>query len=72
MLIPFLSSLSTLVAMAKEEPHDSVLHDVTASILEESFEVKYNKNKRNQEMIPSSFSKIKISNTYRKLNMSIN
>jgi len=31
--------------MAMEEPHDSVLHDVTASILEESLQVKY-KNKK--------------------------
>merc|ERR1740117_967757 len=45
-LISFLSSLpATSVAMAMEEPHDSVLHDVTASILEESLEVKY-KNKK--------------------------
>merc|ERR1740117_1937893 len=45
-LISFLSSLpATSVAMATEEPHDSVLHDVTASILEESLEVKY-KNKK--------------------------
>merc|ERR1740117_2806408 len=45
-LISFLSSLpATSVAMAIEEPHDSVLHDVTASILEESLEVKY-KNKK--------------------------
>ncbi|OEU17970.1 hypothetical protein FRACYDRAFT_238401 [Fragilariopsis cylindrus CCMP1102] len=45
-LISFLSSLSTTsVSMAMEEPHDSVLHDVTASILEESIEVKY-KNKK--------------------------
>merc|ERR1740117_674289 len=45
-LISFLSSLpATSVAMATEEPHDSVLHDVTASILEEPLEVKY-KNKK--------------------------
>jgi len=44
-LISFLSSLSTSVATAMKEPHDSVLHDVTASILEESFQVKY-KNKK--------------------------
>merc|ERR1740117_2479481 len=45
-LISFLSSLqATSVAMAMEEPHDSVLHDVTASILEELLEVKY-KNKK--------------------------
>merc|ERR1740117_1126078 len=45
-LISFLSSLpATSVAMAMEEPHDSVLHDVTASILEESLEVRY-KNKK--------------------------
>jgi hypothetical protein len=56
----------TSVAMAMEEPHDSVLHDVTASILEESLEVKY-KNKKNQENTPSPFSKIKTSTTYKKL-----
>merc|ERR1740117_1773795 len=45
-LISFLSSLpATSVAMATEEPHDSVLHDATASIQEESPEVKY-KNKK--------------------------
>ena len=47
-LIPFLSSLST-VAMAMEEPHDSVLHDVTESILEESIEVKYKSKKSRLE-----------------------
>jgi surface protein len=70
-LISFLSSLSTAasVAMAMEESHDSVLHDITASILEESFKVKYNnKNKKNQENTPSPFSKIKTSNNkYKKL-----
>ena len=45
-LITFIPSLSTAsVAMAMVEPHDSVLHDVTASILEESIKVKY-KNKK--------------------------
>merc|ERR1740117_2312618 len=49
-LISFLSSLpATLVAMAMEEPHDSVLHDVTASILEESLEVRYKNQKSHLE-----------------------
>merc|ERR1740117_929879 len=49
-LISFLSSLpATSVAMAVEEPHDSVLHDVTASILEESLEVKYKSKKSRLE-----------------------
>jgi hypothetical protein len=52
--------------MAMEEPHDSVLHDITVSILEESLEVK-NRNKKNQENTSSPFSKIKTSTTYKKL-----
>merc|ERR1740117_2386609 len=49
-LISFLSSLpATSVAMAMEEPHDSVLHDVTALILEESLEVKYSNKKSHLE-----------------------
>merc|ERR1740117_1518307 len=49
-LISFLSSLlTTSVAMALEEPHDSVLHDVTASILEESIEVRYKNKKSHRE-----------------------
>ena len=57
-VISFLSSLSmTSVSMAMEEPNDSVLHDVTSSILEESLVVKYNRNK----------TKIKTSTTYNKL-----
>ena len=48
-LISFLPSLSTSVAMAMEEPHDSVLHDVTASILEESIKVRYKNKKSHRE-----------------------
>jgi hypothetical protein len=65
-LVSFLSSLSTSVAMAIQEPYDYVLHEVTASILEESLEVK-NGNKKNQENTPSPFSKIKTSTMYKKL-----
>ncbi|OEU11076.1 hypothetical protein FRACYDRAFT_246180 [Fragilariopsis cylindrus CCMP1102] len=43
-LITFIPSLST-ASVAIKNPHDSVLHDETASILEESIEVKY-KNKK--------------------------
>ena len=35
--------------MAMEEPHDSVLHDATASILEEFIEVKYKSKKSRLE-----------------------
>merc|ERR1740117_542735 len=49
-LISFLSSLpAASVTMAMEEPHDSVLHDVTASILEEPLEVKYKNQKSHLE-----------------------
>jgi hypothetical protein len=50
-LISFLPSLSTSVAMAMEEPHDSVLHDVTASILEESIESRYKNKKSHRELL---------------------
>ena len=50
-LISFLPSLSTSVAMAMEEPHDSVLNDVTASIREESIKVRYKNKKSYRETL---------------------